>query len=146
MKRALQFIALLAVITLTVACKKEKSNAEKIIGKWNYNKLISKMTHLVSGNTMIDTITSHTGNYINFTKEGDIYAHYWDEINNEYDDASGTFKVIDSKVIFTYINAGVSVSDTSSIEKLNETELILFNSYIRNDIDLKFEDYSYYSR
>lgn len=119
MKKSL-FFSMVALSALVYSCKKDddKSNAEKIQGKWNvmsvyYNDYYSSSNHR-------DTSTYATGTYtIEFTNNGKYI-----EKGATWSDTSG-YKVEGSNLI-------VDTYDTLQIRTLTGSDLQLYNKYYYN--------------
>ena len=112
-------LSVLALSALVYSCKKDddKSNAEKIVGKWNEVRIIEN-AH-TNGADHKDTATIPVGfASIEFLSNGTAYDN-----GPNYKDTA-TYKVDGSNLILTY--KGNTSSDTVQIKNLTGSDLTLY--------------------
>jgi hypothetical protein len=112
-------LSLVALSALVYSCKKDddKSNAEKIVGKWN--KVSTYYNNHVSGHDLRDTTTYSTGEYTwEFKNDGTaVETATWGTDNS-------TYTVTGSLLILHY--NGNSDNDTFTIKNLTGSDMSLY--------------------
>lgn len=112
-------LSVLALAALVASCKKDddKSNAEKIIGKW-YEVSLFENDHYNGADHRDTTLIPSGIVSVEFQSNGTAY-----ENGATYKDTA-TFKVDGSNLILTY--KGNSSSDTVQIKALTGTDLTIY--------------------
>lgn len=116
------FCMIVFTIFFTItSCKKDDSNnSNLIIGKWNFDKLVTWKTF--NGSTSKDTIEfTGFGLYADFRTDGKEYSSYFNGSGISYD--TTTYSVSNNHIFYTSNNGQ---KDTVEIKTLNNTTLVTY--------------------